>query len=476
MARISFGTEGWRAVIADDFTFANLAAVTQGIAAYVTEQRLDKKGIVVGYDNRFLSERFARTVAQVLAGNGIRVLLMRRVCPTPVTAFAVRERGAGGAVVVTASHNPPEYSGLKFIPSHAGPAPVEVTERIGAEVQRVLASGKVYELPLGEAEKLGLVEECEPEQEYLQHLARLVQAEHVRKARLRVVVDPMYGAGIGYLERVLESWGCEVRVIHGYRDPLFGGLPPEPTERRLEDLRRSVRTYDAALGLALDGDADRFGVVDERGEFFPANRLLPMLLEHLLQTRSFRGPVARTVATTHMLDRVARHYGLGVVETPVGFKYVSQCLRERGCILGGEESGGLSIFGHVPYRDGVLAGLLTAEMVGRAGKPLSALYADFAAVHGRVEYERLDLPLSERDCERVRAHLQEYTPKAIAGVKVEDTVLLDGRKFLLEDGSWVLVRPAGTEQLLRLYVEAHDRVRLADIQKEVQLSLGLLAQ
>ncbi|MDH7497038.1 MAG: phosphoglucomutase/phosphomannomutase family protein, partial [Syntrophomonadaceae bacterium] len=252
--------------------------------------------------------------------------------------------------------------------------------------------------------------------------------------------------------------------------------PPEPTERRLEDLRRSVRTYEAALGLALDGDADRFGVVDERGEFFPANRLLPMLLEHLLQTRSFRGPVARTVATTHMLDRVARHYGLGVVETPVGFKYVSQCLRERGCILGGEESGGLSIFGHVPYRDGVLAGLLTAEMVGRAGKPLSALFADFAAVHGRVEYERLDLPLSERDCERVRAHLQEYTPKAIAGVKVEDTVLLDGRKFLLEDGSWVLVRPAGTEQLLRLYVEAHDRVRLADIQKEVQLSLGLLAQ
>lgn len=475
MSSIKFGTDGWRAIIAEDFTFANVKIVTQGIAAYINSENLGKRGIVIGYDNRFMSERFAHTCARVLAGNGIKVIMLRKACPTPVTAFAVRARNAGGALMLTASHNPPEYNGLKFIPEYAGPALPDVTESIEAEVNRVLENRKVYELALEEAEKLELVEEYDVDREYQNHLLRLINPEPFKKRKLKVVVDPMFGAGIGYLEKYLEALGCEIRVIHGYRDVLFGGSLPEPTDRGLDALKRAVKNYDADLGLALDGDADRFGVVDEKGEFVVPNRLLYLLLDYILKTRSFRGPVARTVATTHVLDKVAKKNGLGVIETPVGFKYIGECLRERGCILGGEESGALSIFGHIPEKDGILACLLVAEMVAWSEMSLTDIYGRFVEEYGRVESERLDVHYREQDKARLNTRLKEYCPKAIGGVKVEKAVTTEGRKFLMEDGSWVLIRSSGTEPLFRIYVEAQDRVRMADIQREVQNALGLLS-
>ncbi|HOV43655.1 MAG TPA: phosphoglucomutase/phosphomannomutase family protein [Syntrophothermus lipocalidus] len=476
MSRIRFGPEGWNAVLAEDFTFANVKALTQGIAAYLNSNNLGKKGVVVGYDNRFLGDRIARAVARVLVANGIKVLLLRHPVPTSAVAFAVRERATGGALVVAGGSCPYEYQGLKFIPEYAGVAMPAVAEEIQGEADRVLECRKVYELSLEEGEKLGLVEEIEVENDYLRHLSRMVNPEIFKERQLKVVVDPMFGAAVSFLERCLEALGCGVRVVHGYRDVLFGGLRPEPVESSLDDLKRAVRTYEADLGLALDGEGGRLGVVDETGEFVSPNRVLCLVLDHLLKTRSFRGPVARTAATTQVLDRIAKKNGLGINETPLGFHYVGECLRERGCMLGGDEEGGMSILGHVPYRDGILAGLLVAEMVAFAEKSLTEIYGQFTEEYGRAENLRVDLPYREQDRDRLTARFQEFSPKAIAGVRVERTLSVEGKKFVMEDGSWVLLRNPDSQPVLSIYIEAQDRVRLTDIQREIQNVLGLSSQ
>jgi len=473
MSRISFNPEGWKAVLAEGFTFAEAKALTQGVAAYLNSKNLGKKGVVVGYDSRFLGDRIAQAAARVLVANGIKVLLVRRPVPTPVIAFAVRERAAGGGLVISGGSCSYEYQGLKFIPEHAGGATPQVAEEIQAEYERVSECRKVYELSLQEGEKLGLVEEIEPEKDYLRQLARMVNPDIFKEKRLKVVVDPMFGTAVGCLDRCLEGLGCEVRVIHGYRDVLFGGLRPEPVDYYLEDLKRAVKNQEADLGLALDGEGSRLGVVDESGEYLIPNRVLCLVLDHLLKTRSFRGPVARTAAATHVLDRIAKKNGLAVHETPLGFHYIGECLRERGCMLGGDEEGRLSILGHIPYGDGILAGLLVAELAAFAGRGLSKIWAQIAEEYGKTESQRVDFPYREQDRDRLAARLQEFSPKAIAGVKVERTVSLDGKKFVMEDGSWVLISSQAALPVVRVYIEAQDRVRLTDIQREVQKALGL---
>ena len=473
MSTIKFGTDGWRAVIARDFTFANCRLVAQGIAGYVNSVNLAKKGIVIGYDNRFMSPDFARECAQVLLGNGIKVYLMSHPVPTPVTAFAIQVKEAGGAVMITASHNPPEYNGIKFIPEYAGPALPDVTDAIEAEIQRVIDCGKVYELALDEATQFNLFAELDVDSEYQAQLLKTTQADAFKNRPLRVVVDPMFGAGIGYLDKILTKLGCEVFPINNHRDTLFGGSLPEPTDLNLADLKRAVTSYQADIGLALDGDADRFGIIDNQGSFVNANRFMSLLLEHLLNTRQFRGPVARSIATTHMLDRIARKNGLSALETPVGFKYIGQCLREKGCMLGGEESGGLSILGHVPEKDGILACLLAAEMVAHSGKTLAELEAELVEKYGTMISQRLDIEINPAEKPTVLAQLDEYRPKTIAQTAVESTSTLEGLKIVLEDGSWVLIRPSGTEPLFRIYVEASGEEQLAQLQKEVLQSLGL---
>lgn len=476
MSHIKFGTDGWRAIIARDFTFANCRIVTQGIAGYVNNRNLAKKGIVIGYDNRFMSEDFARECAQVLAGNGIKVYFQKKASPTPVTAFAVRMTEAGGAIMITASHNPPEYNGIKFIPEYAGPALPDVTDAIEEQINRAIDNGKVYELALKEAARLEIFKEIDTDREYINHLKQLIVPDFFADNNLKVVVDPMYGAGINYLDKILGELGCEVKTINNYRDALFGGSMPEPTDQILTDLKRAVLSYNADIGLALDGDADRFGIIDKDGQFVTANRLMYLLLDHLLKTRAYKGPVARSIATTHMLDRIAKKNGLAVFETPVGFKYIGECLRGKGCIMGGEESGGLSIFGHIPEKDGILAGLLAVEMLAYTGRSLNEINQDLEREYGPVVSERVDIKVNPAAHGRILALIEGYLPKNIAGIPVESCNTLEGKKIVLEDGSWVLIRPSGTEPLFRIYVEAGETDKLSQIQTEVMKSLGLQSE
>jgi alpha-D-glucose phosphate-specific phosphoglucomutase len=473
MSRIKFGTDGWRAVIAREFTFANFRIAVQGIAAYLNSVKLSKKGVVIGYDNRFMSRDFAEEGARIMVGNGIKTFLLKKVSPTPVTAYAVYLKEAGGGLMITASHNPAEYNGIKYIPYYAGPALPDITEAIEAEINRAQESEKIYQLDLPEAEELGLYQEIEVDNDYGRHILKLVGVDYFKKKKIRVVTNPMYGAGVGYLDKILSELGCEVRAINNHRDVLFGGAMPEPVSRLLSDLKRVVVSYNADIGLALDGDADRLGIIDSGGGFMTANTLMCLLLDHLLNTRKWRGSVCRSAGTSHLLDRVAAGYGLSVIETPVGFKYVSEALREQGCIMGCEESGGMSIYGHIPQKDGILGCLLAVELLAYTGKSLQELTEEFENKYGSSYSERIDIPVAPGDQQTILEKIKEYNPKSLAGVKVSSLYEIQGRKIVLEDGSWVLIRYSGTEPVFRVYVEAENQERLGLLKEEVLSNLGL---
>ncbi|HHW39789.1 MAG TPA: phosphoglucomutase/phosphomannomutase family protein [Syntrophomonadaceae bacterium] len=473
MNEIKFGTDGWRAVIADEFTFANVRLVAQAIAGYLKESGLSQRGIVIGYDNRFLSERFAAAVAEVLAGNDIFCWLPQEATPTPVTAYAIKENGAGGAVMITASHNPPEYNGIKFIPEYAGPAVPEITRAIEKNIRVIKSPEDVIRLPLDEARERGLIRSLDPKPGYLAHLRNILDYNAICGSNLKIVIDPMWGAGIGYVEEVFRGACGDLEFIHDYRDVLCGGSMPEPTAAGLSDLRKTVIAEKADLGLALDGDADRFGVIDRDGVYVTPNEILYLLLYYLLEYRRWRGAVARTVATTHMLDRIADDYGLPVVETPVGFKYIGQSLIHHRSILGGEESGGLSIQGHIPEKDGILALSLVVEMVAASGKSLREFQQVITAKFGRLVSARLDLKCDPRKKDRILARLREWSPRDLSGERVRERNLKDGVKLILESGDWVLVRPSGTESLFRIYAEASDEGRLRQLQEDARAALGL---
>jgi len=459
---IKFGTDGWRAVIADEFTFSNVRRVTQAIANYLSTPGK----IVVGYDNRFLAPEFARAAAEVMAANGFQIHLSVEAVPTPVVAWGVRELRALGAIMLTASHNPPHYAGLKFIPHYAGPALPDVTSAIEEEISRVQGVVPLESLR-------GEIKAWQPRRDYLDYLKSLIDFSALRSCPLKAVVDSLYGAGIGYVEEFLQEAGWQVKAIHNRRDPLFGGSLPDPSARGLQELSQEVKATGSHLGLALDGDADRFGVVDADGTYFTANQVLRLLLEYLVEKRGFRGPVARTVATTHGLDRIASQWGFEVIETPVGFKYIGQALREKGCILGGEESGGLSIKGHVPEKDGILACLLVAEMRAVEGEDLKGILGRLEEKYGPLDSRRFDLQLSPAQKAKVLEKLARWEPSAIGGLAVEGKITIDGVKFLLEGGSWCLLRPSGTEPVVRLYIEAPESQVLERIRQALMAELGL---
>ncbi|MGQ9755404.1 MAG: phosphoglucomutase/phosphomannomutase family protein [Desulfotomaculales bacterium] len=472
---IAFGTDGWRGVIADDFTFANVALVAQAIADYLTEQGAADCGVVVGYDNRFLAERFAGTVAAVLKGRGIPVLLSEKPRPTPVIAFAVRHYGAAGAVMLTASHNPPEYGGLKFIPDYGGPALPHITRAIEEHLRRRESgeSGEVlHPSEPGAGSRGAEVRSIDPDGAYHRHLARLIDFAAVRRAGLKVVVDPLYGAGIGYLETAFGD-GVVVEALHARRDPLFGGSLPDPSENHLGELRERVLVTGAHLGLGLDGDADRLGLIDADGTYVSPNQFLALAAFHLYEARGERGPLARTVATTHLVDRIARAYGQEVIETPVGFKYIGRCLLECGAVAGGEESGGFSMRGHIPEKDGILAGLLAAEVVAVHGKSLTSLLEDIMRRFGRVYSERVDIRTAPAAKERVLERLNSLAPASLGGCPVKERVTVDGLKLVRDDGAWVLVRASGTEPVFRVYTEAGTPGDAAAMRREVRAALGL---
>ncbi|MEW6574713.1 MAG: phosphoglucomutase/phosphomannomutase family protein [Bacillota bacterium] len=464
MHGIRFGTDGWRGVIARDFTFTNLELVVKAVAAYLRIEGLADKGAVVAYDNRFLADRFAAAAAEELQRWGIKVYLPHQPVPTPAAAFAIKQLGAGGAVVLTASHNPPEYCGIKFIPKYAGPALPDVTARIEA---------LLTEDPIPPAGPLAPVVELDPMEDYFAHLFTLVDGEAIRRAGLKIVVDPMYGAGIGYLDGVLERSGVTVSAIHNRRDPLFGGGLPDPSEVRLGELRDAVANSGAHLGLALDGDADRLGIISADGTYVSPNQMLAITCYHLLEARGWRGPVARTVATTHSVDRIAAGYGVEVFETPVGFKYIGRYLRDLGCICGGEESGGLSIRGHVPEKDGILAGILAAEVVAVHGKPLTAVLDEISERFGRTAGIRKDYRTTPEEKERIMDILSRFRPSEFAGEAIKSRNEIDGVKLELAGGAWVLVRASGTEPVFRVYSEAATREGAMALQEAIRQELKL---
>ena len=460
---IKFGTSGWRGIIAEDFTFANARLVCQAVADYLAEKGLAAQGVVIGYDTRFLSETFAAAAAEVMAGNGITCYFTDRDTPTPVVSWAIREGKHAGGITITASHNPPEYNGIKFSPAGGGPAPDTVTKPIEARAN-ALDPGDVRLMPLSLASSQGLVRDLDPRPGYFRHLRDLVDVEVLRRAGLRVVVDVLYGTGRDYLDTFLREAGVEVEMLHGYRDALFGGHRPEPSMEFLGELAARIPKAKAHLGLATDADADRFGVMDSKGEYHEANEILALLLDYIIETRGWEGGVARSVASTHLIDRVAAKHGRQVYETKVGFKHLGQYILTDQAVMVGEESEGFSMKNHLPDKDGILACLMVAEMVARTGKDLPQLLEDLFLKVGPVYNLRLNFSLAPDTKERLLAHL-DNTPSSFAGLAVQQHVTLDGHKFILEDGSWICIRPSGTEPVVRFYLEADSREALAQLKK-----------
>ena len=464
MTKIKFGTSGWRGILADDFTFANARLVCQGIADFLKEEGDTSQGVVVAYDTRFLSEAFAATAAEVMAGNGIPSFFTTRDTPTPVVSYAIREGKRAGGINITASHNPSEYNGIKFSPAQGGPAPTPVTSAIEGLI-RDMDPGKVKTMPFTDARERGLITDIDPRESYFGHLRKLLDTEALRPARLKVAVDVLYGTGRDYLDAFLQDNGVEVEVLHGHRDTLFGGQRPEPSAEFLEPLTECIKKTGARLGLAVDADADRFGVMDGQGRYHEANMVLGLLFDHLIKTRGWDGGVARSVATSHLVDKVAAAYGRPVYETKVGFKYLGEYILSGQALMVGEESEGFSMRDHLPEKDGILAGLLVAEMVAKTGKGIPELLEDLFARVGPVHTQRLNLSLPPEIKDRLLERLKT-PPETFAGQKVVKHVTIDGHKYILENGSWVCFRPSGTEPVVRFYLEAStaeelERLRLA---------------
>lgn len=453
---IHFGTDGWRAIIAGEFTFANVRACAHATALYLRQSGMASRGVVIGYDTRFASEDFAAAVAEVMAANGVPAYLCRRPAPTPVIGYAILTHKAAGSVVITSSHNPAAYSGFKVRTEYGGSAPPEILSQIEARIPEAIAGG-APSMPLADAEKKGLVQTFDPKPEYLRHLAELVDFERLRNAGLRIVVDPMHGAGAGYLREILSGGSTQVFEIRGERNPAFPGIHnPEPIPRNLDATVAAVREHGASVALATDGDADRIGVIDGNGRFVNQLETFALLAYYLLEVRGLRGPIVKSVTTTSMVLRLGELYGVPVYETGVGFKYLGPKMRDTDALIAGEESGGFAFRGHLPERDGVLSGLYVADLMARRGKDLPGLIAELFEKVGPHYYDRIDVTMTEEQRTRIHERLPGLQPESIAGLKVTGYDRTDGLRFLLEDGAWALIRLSGTEPLMRVYTEVRD--------------------
>jgi phosphomannomutase len=463
---IAFGTSGWRGILGDDFTFFNLRRATRAVARLVHEENRRRAPILfVGYDTRFLSEQLARDVASVLLSEGVRPRLAADFVPTPVVAHAIRRGRLDGGINLTASHNPSEYNGFKFSTRDGAPAPPEATRRVEALIAEIPDGSPA---PQARPSELRTVDPSRP---YRAAVLRIIDRKAIGRGRLRLVCDPLYGAGRGYSQALLSPV-ARVTTIRDRRDVRFGGRGPDPNEKYLDELCAEVRRTGAHLGLATDGDADRFGIVDRGGHYIAANLILALLADYLLETRGYRSGVARTVATTHLLDDVAQHHGVAHFETPVGFKYFRDLLLDGKVFLAGEESSGLSVSGHVPEKDGILAGCLVAEMVARRRASLRRQIQLLFRKVGPRHSARRDFRMGPGEVIALRRRL-ESPPGSLAGKRVIEVRTTDGTLMLLQDASWLLLRPSGTEPLVRCYAEARspkDLTRLLDAGRSLVLN------
>ena len=446
---IKFGTSGWRGIIGEDFTFENVRVASQGIASFLRKTGQQGSGVIVAYDTRFLSEKFASEAAKILAFNDIKAFLCTRDVPTPCVSYEIVRRKAMGAINFTASHNPPEYNGLKFSTSNGAPALPEITKQIEREIHLVQQRNERMDV----YEKTELIEEIDPKDRYLTEIRSKVDIDAIRKSGLRIAIDSLYGTSRDYLDYFLLEADVEMKIIHNYRDPYFGGFSPECNEKNLAELRRVVTEEKYDLGLATDGDADRFGIIDDRNRFVAPNTILALLSIYLKRFRNIPGGLARSVATTHLMDSIARKLDIPLYETPVGFKYIGELILADKIALGGEESAGMSMYRHLPEKDGILACLLVAEMVARTGKRIGQLVEEMHAEFGHYYSKRVDLKLTPQLKEALAQKLAN-PPAELDGHTVRDVNTTDGVKLLFDERTWLLFRLSGTEPVARVYAEA----------------------
>jgi len=472
---IHFGTDGWRAVMSDTFTFTNLRLVAQAIADAVAspewtngaakENSPDPHKMVVGFDTRFLSDRYATEVARVLAANGFTVLLAQADAPTPVISHAVRQQNAIGGVMITASHNAPRYNGVKLKSASGGSALPEQCRRVEVYLNDNEERARGPNLmDLEQAREMKLIQRFNPIPAYYEHLRKLIDCDIIAENPQRFVIDSMYGSGRGVIRGFLQGTGCEISEIRGEMNPGFGGVHPEPIRQNLGALAGAIGAGMGNFGIATDGDADRIGAMDERSNFVDPHKIMSLALRYLVEKRGLTGSVVKTVSTTRMIDRLAKKYGLAVHETPVGFNHIADYMMKENVLIGGEESGGIGFAGHIPEGDGILMGLLIIEMVSEAHSTLYEMVEDLQKEVGPVFYDRLDLRLKYPIAkEKMVSLLVNQPPLTLGGENLSEVSTLDGVKYLFTDDSWLLIRPSGTEPVLRVYAEGRSELMVKEL-------------
>jgi phosphomannomutase len=450
--KIKFGTDGWRGVIGDDFTFANVRKMAAAIAAYVRAEAEPERGLVVGFDTRFLSIECARAAAETVAAAGIPVLLASGATPTPAVSYAAVQRRTAGAIAITASHNPYRWNGVKFKAPYGGSALPAIMRRIEIHLARLGRKPTP-----ARRRRPAQIKEVDLVGPYLDRLKSLVSLERIRAGGQRFALDPMYGAARGCLARLFDEQGIPYLQIHGEHNPLFPGLNPEPIEPHVEDLRRVVTEGGFDAGFATDGDGDRLGAMDRSGAFIDSHKIFAILLKHLAGDLKRTGEVVKTFSTTEMISKLCRKYDLPLHETPIGFKYICELMLERNILIGGEESGGIAVEGHLPERDGVLNSLFLAEVMAERKRTLGELATELEEEFGPHHYGRVDLEIEKEEAKRVVRRAARREIRKIAGLEVRAVEHLDGVKLRLGDSAWLLIRASGTENVLRLYAEAPTR-------------------
>lgn len=471
MTEIKFGTDGWRGRIADDYTFTTLRRCAQGFATYLQQEELAERGVVVGYDKRFHSENFAAAAAEVMAANGIKVWLTDGATPTPAISYAAVDKGAGGAINITASHNPPQDNGFKVRDPFGGAIAPDKLKQIEAAIPD--AAG-IKRLPLDDAMSDGLVRTFDAAPAYMAQLERLIDLAPIKAAGFNVLVDCMWGNGAGWFPRLLNGGATTIQEVHNERNPIFPHMSrPEPIPPNVDHGLGMVRELGADVAIINDGDADRVGFGDENGDFIDQLRVYGLLGYYLLEVRGRRGPIVKTISTTKMLNKLAAIYDVPVYETGVGFKYIAPKMMEVDALIGGEESGGYAFHGHVPERDGILAGLYLLDLMVRTGKKPSQLLEALFEKVGAHYYNRIDTRFDRSQQAEVQARVAAARPATIGGLRVTDIVTIDGFQFIMEDGGWLLVRFSGTEPIIRVYTETTHGDRVGAILEDGMRIAGL---
>ena len=460
---IKFGTDGWRAVISEEFTFGNVQAVSQAIADFFKETVSDairkKDRLIVGYDTRFLSPIYARLIAEVLSGNGLNVLLVDRVTPTPTVCVAIKNQGLIGGVIVTASHNPYNFSGIKIKASFAGPATPEMTKH----VETLLNKNKVQWRSLEDSIKTGQVLVADVEKDYIKTVREYLDMTSIKKARYKILVDSMGGAGMRLIEKILKGSSVKIDTINGDPDPMFGGVNPEPIPHNLKKLLKIMRTGKYDLAIANDGDADRIGAFTSRGRFITPGQILGLLILHFTEYKGWSGAVVKTVSNSSMIDKICEELKIKLYETPVGFKHICKLMQKEKILAGGEESGGIGVANYAPERDGMLLGLLLLEIMAIRKKPIHILIEEMEKRFGTFRYDRIDTHYPDEKKPLLMEKLKNDPPKKMLGVAMKEIKTSDGVKYIAEDLSWLLLRLSGTEPILRIYAESNSVNRTKEL-------------